>query len=420
MITGLALVLGWCWADAVVGQDRSEGKTVQAESFVVRDSEGRIRAELGLEESTPVLKLYDERGVVIFRDEDVVHLRAETRALKETIGLMGVVPVEGGDEDIAALQEEIRALKETISLLGAVPVVEEEIPLLPEDLEELPEEESGRTEWGDVVGVMTFLLVVFGILFLLLRAGMHWGERRVGPRWEYIVVEDADEERIQALIREGWEYLGVREEEKDGEKQAIHSFRRIRATGSGGRGVRKIPIVFFVAGVGAIMVGIGSHLALFVDPPSVLIVGLGALLFTLAHFSLREVVGAVQCALGRQEIEPEEGLRARLVFRTMENYVLGLGALGFFIGLVIMLKNMDDPAAIGPGMALALLTITYAIGLAKIVITPLELRVARRLSEEPQPALAARGSGGQQGLFLIVMVALMGIVTFLSLLVSFS
>lgn len=49
----------------------------------------------------------------------------------------------------------------------------------------------------------------------------------------------------------------------------------------------------------------------------------------------------------------------------------GFGLIGTLIGLVIMLKNMDDPAAIGPGMAIALLTTMYGAICANIIFKPL-------------------------------------------------
>ena len=47
------------------------------------------------------------------------------------------------------------------------------------------------------------------------------------------------------------------------------------------------------------------------------------------------------------------------------------GMIGTLIGLVIMLKNMDDPAAIGPGMAIALLTTMYGAIMANIMFGPI-------------------------------------------------
>jgi len=47
------------------------------------------------------------------------------------------------------------------------------------------------------------------------------------------------------------------------------------------------------------------------------------------------------------------------------------GMIGTLMGLVIMLGNMDDPAAIGPGMAVALLTTMYGAVVANLFCIPL-------------------------------------------------
>ena len=45
--------------------------------------------------------------------------------------------------------------------------------------------------------------------------------------------------------------------------------------------------------------------------------------------------------------------------------------LGVLIGLVLMLAHMDDPAAIGPAMAICLLTALYGTILKYFVFNPL-------------------------------------------------
>ena len=51
-------------------------------------------------------------------------------------------------------------------------------------------------------------------------------------------------------------------------------------------------------------------------------------------------------------------------------YGPAFGMIGTLLGLVIMLGNMSDPNAIGPGMAVALLTTLYGAILANAVFGP--------------------------------------------------
>ena len=59
------------------------------------------------------------------------------------------------------------------------------------------------------------------------------------------------------------------------------------------------------------------------------------------------------------------------IIANMANAAPAFGMIGTLIGLVIMLKNMDDPAAIGPGMAIALLTTMYGAIMSNILFGPI-------------------------------------------------
>ena len=59
-----------------------------------------------------------------------------------------------------------------------------------------------------------------------------------------------------------------------------------------------------------------------------------------------------------------------------------MGLLGTLIGLVQMLGRLDDPASIGPGMALALITTFYGAILSTLVLTPLAAKLERTSAEE--------------------------------------
>jgi chemotaxis protein MotA len=59
------------------------------------------------------------------------------------------------------------------------------------------------------------------------------------------------------------------------------------------------------------------------------------------------------------------------MFKAMAVYAPAMGMIGTLIGLVQMLANMSDPAAIGPAMAVALLTTLYGAVIANCFASPL-------------------------------------------------
>jgi len=59
------------------------------------------------------------------------------------------------------------------------------------------------------------------------------------------------------------------------------------------------------------------------------------------------------------------------MFKAMAIYAPAMGMIGTLIGLVQMLANMSDPAAIGPAMAVALLTTLYGAIIANAFASPL-------------------------------------------------
>jgi chemotaxis protein MotA len=58
------------------------------------------------------------------------------------------------------------------------------------------------------------------------------------------------------------------------------------------------------------------------------------------------------------------------VVEQMGRFAPAFGMIGTLMGLIIMLGNMDDPAAIGPGMAVALITTLYGAITANMVFLP--------------------------------------------------
>lgn len=70
------------------------------------------------------------------------------------------------------------------------------------------------------------------------------------------------------------------------------------------------------------------------------------------------------------------------IFGAMADVAPAMGMIGTLVGLVAMLSNMDDPKAIGPAMAVALLTTLYGAVLATAVCGPIADKLRLRAAEE--------------------------------------
>ena len=70
------------------------------------------------------------------------------------------------------------------------------------------------------------------------------------------------------------------------------------------------------------------------------------------------------------------------ILKKMAEFAPAMGLIGTLIGLVQMLGNLQDPASIGPSMAVALLTTFYGAVLANMVLMPMASKLERNSAEE--------------------------------------
>jgi chemotaxis protein MotA len=70
------------------------------------------------------------------------------------------------------------------------------------------------------------------------------------------------------------------------------------------------------------------------------------------------------------------------VLRKAAEYSPAMGLIGTLIGLIQMLGNLDNPSAIGPSMAVALITTFYGAILSNMVFSPLASKLERNTQEE--------------------------------------
>lgn len=89
-------------------------------------------------------------------------------------------------------------------------------------------------------------------------------------------------------------------------------------------------------------------------------------------------------AILMSDLEAVESRHAegKALFDNIGKFAPAFGMIGTLVGLVIMLKNMSDPSAIGPAMAIALLTTLYGAVVAYAFALPLAEKLGRRSKEE--------------------------------------
>ena len=121
-----------------------------------------------------------------------------------------------------------------------------------------------------------------------------------------------------------------------------------------------LAVVLFV-GVVCSAILLGGPIFHFIDPPSVLFTSGCVFSATLWSFDLDKIGAAFNDAFVGKETSEERALQAHQVFTKMADFSVASGLLGSIIGLVHMLSQLDDPTAIGPAMAVALLTLLYGV-----------------------------------------------------------
>ncbi|MEW6227803.1 MAG: motility protein A [Bacillota bacterium] len=115
---------------------------------------------------------------------------------------------------------------------------------------------------------------------------------------------------------------------------------------------------------------------------------LGKLKDDFLRHGLQLVVDGVDPAVIREILETDlEAIEnrhrmGRKLFDQMALFAPAFGMIGTLIGLIQMLRNINNPSAIGPGMAVALVTTFYGALLAYLVFIPISGKLAVRAQEE--------------------------------------
>jgi len=78
----------------------------------------------------------------------------------------------------------------------------------------------------------------------------------------------------------------------------------------------------------------------------------------------------------------ERHAQGQAIIDSMASYAPAYGMIGTLIGLINMLKKLEDTAALGPSMAVALVTTFYGVVLANLVFIPISKKLKGQTAAE--------------------------------------
>jgi flagellar motor component MotA len=148
--------------------------------------------------------------------------------------------------------------------------------------------------------------------------------------------------------------------------------------------MKKMYIVYIIAVVALCVLGIliaRGNLWWFYDPPSLMLTLGIVLLLLLGHFSPKEMIEAFRCAGAAAERSDAELKKALLFFETFHRLTIISGFMSFMLGLILFLAGMDlsDEKAAGPFMAVAVMTVLYALIIIMMITVPFQSAIKKKM-----------------------------------------
>ena len=140
-----------------------------------------------------------------------------------------------------------------------------------------------------------------------------------------------------------------------------------------------ISIALILGGIIASTFLAGGNIMAFFDIPSFLLVAVVPFLFVSVLFGFKDMAAAFSSAL-KKEIDQDSLKKALIFFRAYGKAVWITGIVGVVIGVVGMLTNLEDVSAIGPNVALSILSIYCSCIAFLVIVLPFTVIIKKRLN----------------------------------------
>jgi flagellar motor component MotA len=138
-------------------------------------------------------------------------------------------------------------------------------------------------------------------------------------------------------------------------------------------------VVFFAGIFGAIIIS-GGSVWTYLDIPNFIFVGIFPYIFTSVIFGFKEKGLAFSVAL-KKETEKEKLINALNFFKIYGRVTWITGFIAVLIGVIAMLVHLEDKKALGPNMAMALISMLYSGIINVVIIIPFTVFIKIQLKE---------------------------------------
>ncbi len=139
-----------------------------------------------------------------------------------------------------------------------------------------------------------------------------------------------------------------------------------------------IGLLVFIAIFSLLVYGAGGNLFILLDVLSIVITAVLTIVLLRTGWTFREMGKAFSAAFDEREDKPSLSV-ADAFFTAMGRYQNLSAVLGTVTGVIITMRYLTDKTQLGPNLALALLSILYAVLLQLAVVVPMRAMIQKKL-----------------------------------------
>lgn len=141
-----------------------------------------------------------------------------------------------------------------------------------------------------------------------------------------------------------------------------------------------LSLMMFFAGFVLTVFLSGGYVRNYLDMPSLLITGIIPFVFVSILFGFKGMLSAFSAAFGK---DTEKGALPKALdfFKVYGKTTWIAGIIAALVGLLAILINLEDKTALGPNLALALISLLYSGIINLVLILPFTVFVKKRLNE---------------------------------------